>query len=313
MARVELVDAGCFISQMNELLLIDPLYINYAMTNYFNNFINDKKALLPTESLNGIYFPNAKAGLWSSFAIRENSMFSINTQEMGKNMNNAGGDKNYNNEMVLSFICFNNTDFMHEYITIEKINQLKWEIFESNKNHVGTHLNREMNYHMEKDYHDTVEEAQMGKTREGGAPIGEAATGRTPTRDTSSGEPVPLQNYFTNILTVESGQVGLFCIESIKHSSHMLLQKHGSCAFTNKEQLDDILKQNINDLYPWYDKICNLTLSSSIAVIDFIDMPVGSVCMSSADCVVNYLCEVVRDEITDEIWAIRVNFLNALK
>lgn len=69
----------------------------------------------------------------------------------------------------------------------------------------------------------------------------------------------------------------------------------------------------MNNLYPWYNKICNMTLSSSITIIDFIDMPIGSVCVSSSDCVFNYLCEVVTDDITGEIWAIRVNFLNPLK
>ncbi|SBT79274.1 conserved Plasmodium protein, unknown function [Plasmodium malariae] len=288
MAKKELVDAGCFISQMNELLLIDPLYINDAITNYFNNSINDKKALLPKESLNGIYFRNAKAGLWSSFAIRENNKCSYISPEIYKSMKDSGIDRNDENETVLSFICFNNTEFMHEYLTVEKINELKWEILGSNSNHITINMNKEQNKYSKDD--KNASKKQMDKE-----------------------EIVSLENYFSNMLTVESGQVGLFCIESIKHCADMLLQKFGNNDINNEEQLDNLFKQNMNDLYPWYNKICNLTLSSSIAIIDFIDMPIGSVCMSSADCVVNYLCEVVRDEVTDEVWAIRVNFLNPLK
>ncbi|CRG99756.1 conserved Plasmodium protein, unknown function [Plasmodium relictum] len=279
MAKIELVDAGCFISQMNELLLIDPLYINYAITHYFNSFINDKKDLLPQESLNGIYFPNAKAGLWSSFAIRENNNFSYNSKETYSKKNEK--DKTYNSETVISFICFNNTEYLHEYLTIQKINELDWQIYESNKNHIG--------------YCTNEKNINLDNERE------------------SNNEKIYFPNYFTNILTVESGQVGLFCIESIKRSSHILLQKNINKDITKKEQLNDTFRENLNKLYPWYNKICDITLTSSIGIIDFIDMPVGCVCVSNSDCVVNYLCEIVKDEVTDEIWAIRVNFLKPLK
>ncbi|CRG94260.1 conserved Plasmodium protein, unknown function [Plasmodium gallinaceum] len=279
MVKIELVDAGCFISQMNELLLIDPLYITYAITHYFNCFINDKKDLLPQESLNGIYFPNAKAGLWSSFAIRENNNFSCNSKDTDRKKYDQ--DKSYNNEMVISLICFNNTEFMHEYMTIQKINELDWQTYEINKNHIGNSLNnKNNNLNNEKDYSD---------------------------------ESFHLSNYFTNILTVESGQVGLFCIESIKRSSNILFEKNTNNDINNKEQLDNLFRENLNVLYPWYNKICDLTLSSSIGIIDLIDKPVGCVCISNSDCVVNYLCEIVKDDITDEIWAIRVNFLKPLK
>ncbi|GAW80625.1 hypothetical protein, conserved [Plasmodium gonderi] len=295
MTNSELVDAGCFITQMNELLLIDPLYINYSMLNYFNSYISGKKELLPKESLNGIYIKNSKAGLWSSFAIRENNnlcMKSAAEEETDAGyINNANSYKNVRNEMVLSFICFNNTEFMHEYLTIDKINKLNWTKLEPNNSHIGICENNK--------FSSTTSDLKDQK--------------RGDYYMNNKNELMPLENYFTNILTIESGQVGLFCIESLKHSADTLFQKYGMNHINSKEQLDDLFNQNMKDLYPWFDKICNLTLSSSIAVIDFIDMPIGCVCLSSSDCVVNYLCEVVRDEVTDEVWAIRVNFLSPLK
>ncbi|KEG03503.1 conserved Plasmodium protein, unknown function [Plasmodium vinckei vinckei] len=277
--HTDLIDAGCFISQMNELLLIDPLYMNYAITNYFNYLINDKSELLPKESLNGVYFENAKPGLWSSFAIKEKNIFLPNSQQMEQNMNDLGIDKNYGNEIITSFACFNNTEFMHEYLTVEKLNKLNWEKLESNINCIGG-LNNDNTYKNQSNEEDN---------------------------------PINFSNYFTNILTVESGQVGLFCTESIKNCTNALLEKYEIYDIKNKEELDNFFNKNMNDLYSWYNKICNTTLSSSIAIIDYIDMPLGSVCMSGSDCVSNYLCEVVKDDITGEIWAIRVNFLNPFK
>ncbi|VWU48611.1 conserved protein, unknown function [Hepatocystis sp. ex Piliocolobus tephrosceles] len=292
MGRTKIIDAGCFISQMNELLLIDPLYMNYAITNYFNNYINDKKELLPNKSLNCIYFPNAKPGMWSSFAIKENSNYESNSLEVSTT-NSYDLDRNYNNEMVISFFCVNNSDFMHEYITTEKINGLKWQIFELNENHLGNELNKTTDdKNTTSDKNTTVDKNSNEEKKK---------------------EIIPFENYFTNVLTIESGQVGLFCIESIRNSANNLLQKYGQNSVNNKEELENLFMQNMNDLYPWFDKICNVTISSSIAIIDYMNMPVGSVCISSSDCVINYLCEVVKDEITGEVWAIRVNFLHPLK
>ncbi|ANQ07704.1 Uncharacterized protein PCOAH_00021430 [Plasmodium coatneyi] len=297
MGNAELVDAGCFITQMNELLLIDPLYINCTMTNYCNSYISGKENLLPREKLNGIYFKNAKPGLWSSFAIRENSQACLKktamqeTETDAENRNNNNSYNNVRNEMVLSFICFNNTEYMHEYLTVEKVDKLKWEKLERNEGHPGGGQTGRFNSTVNTD----SKNEKMGNLHN------------------NKNELLPLENYFTNVLTVESGQVGLFCMESIKHSADLLFQKHGMNNISSREQLDNLFNQNMNDLYPWFDKICNLTMSSSVAVIDFMDMPIGSVCLSSSDCVVNYLCEVVRDEVTDEVWAIRVNFLEPLK
>ncbi|CAA9987856.1 conserved Plasmodium protein, unknown function [Plasmodium knowlesi strain H] len=297
MANAELVDAGCFITQMNELLLIDPLYINCTMTNYCNSYISGKEKLLPRERLNGIYFKNAKPGLWSSFAIRENNQACLKktsnqeTETDAENRNNNNSYNNVRNEMVLSFICFNNTEYMHEYLTVEKVDKLKWEKVKPNESHLRVGQADQYNSTVNIEYKNE----------------------KTGIFHHNKNELLPLENYFTNVLTIESGQVGLFCMESIKHSADLLFQKHEMNNISNKEELDNLFNQNMNDLYPWFEKICNLTLSSSVAVVDFIDMPIGCVCLSSSDCVVNYLCEVVRDEVTDEVWAIRVNFLSPLK
>ncbi|SOV74001.1 conserved Plasmodium protein, unknown function [Plasmodium sp. gorilla clade G3] len=296
---MELIDAGCFISQMNELLLIDPLYINYVITNYFNNYINDKNVLLPQEGLNGVYFENAKAGLWSSFAIREKTSFSsynMTEESYGHNSSyNMYSNKGYNNEMVHSFICFNNSDLMHQYLTIDKINELKWKTYETNNSNVG--IKNEENKNDNKSDHINDN----------------ANNNNNNSYNTYNNNNNSVSKYFTNILTIEGGQVGLFCVESIKKCSNILLEKYAKPDINSKEELDLLFNKNMNNLYPWYNKICNMTLSSSITIIDFIDMPIGSVCVSSSDCVFNYLCEVVTDDITGEIWAIRVNFLKPLK
>lgn len=298
MANAELVDAGCFITQMNELLLIDPLYINCTMTNYCNGYISGKEDLVPRERLNGIYFKNAKPGLWSCFAIRETNKACLKNatkQEAATDVAHESDHNSYNNirnEMVLSFICLNNTEYMRECLTIEKVDELKWERLEPNEK---IHPALDQTGNCSSTVHSDCKNEKMTNSR------------------SDKSELLPLENYFTNILTIESGQGGLFCIESIKHSADLLFQKHGMNNISSREQLDNLFNQNMNDLYPWFDKICNLTMSSSVAVIDFIDMPIGCVCLSSSDCVVNYLCEVVRDEVTDEVWAIRVNFLAPLK
>ncbi|KJP87095.1 hypothetical protein AK88_03263 [Plasmodium fragile] len=297
MTNAKLIDAGCFITQMNELLLIDPLYINCTMTNYCNSYISGQEQLLPTEKLNGIYFKNAKPGLWSSFAIRENNqaflkkMVNQETETDIPNRNDKNSYNNIRNEIVLSFICFNNTEYMHEYLTVEKVDMLKWERLEPNETLLGGGETGKCNSSVHTDFKND----------------------KAANFYTSNSELLPLENYFTNVLTIESGQVGLFCMDSIKNSADLLFKKHGMKNISSREQLDNLFNQNMNNLYPWFDKICNLTMSSSVAVIDFIDMPIGCVCLSSSDCVVNYLCEVVRDEVTDEVWAIRVNFLSPLK
>ncbi|SOS76607.1 conserved Plasmodium protein, unknown function [Plasmodium sp. gorilla clade G1] len=314
---MELIDAGCFISQMNELLLIDPLYINYVITNYFNNYINDKNVLLPQEGLNGVYFENAKAGLWSSFAIREKTSFSsYNMTEEGYGNNstyNMYSNKGYNNEMVHSFICFNNSELMHQYLTIDKINELNWKTYEVNNSNVGIKKNDNKSDHINDNddnkndnKNDHINDNDDNKSDNMSDHINDNSNNNKYNNNCVS-------KYFTNILTIEGGQVGLFCVESIKKCSNILLEKHAKPDINSKEELDILFNKNMNNLYPWYNKICNMTLSSSITIIDFIDMPIGSVCVSSSDCVFNYLCEVVTDDITGEIWAIRVNFLNPLK
>ncbi|KMZ80934.1 hypothetical protein PVIIG_02152 [Plasmodium vivax India VII] len=297
MANAELVDAGCFITQMNELLLIDPLYLNCAMTNYCNSYLSGKEELLPRERLNGIYFKNAKPGLWSSFAIRENSQAHLKktaTQETETDAANRNDKNTYNNirnEMVLSFVCFNNTNYMHQYLTVEEVDKLHWERMEPSEGHPG-----------------------VGPTDKCSSTVdGDSKNEKVANFHNDRSELLPLENYFTNVLTIESGQAGLFCIDSIKNSADLLFQKHGMKNISSREQLDILFNQNMNDLYPWFDQICNLTMTSSVAVVDFMGMPIGCVCLSSSDCVVNYLCEVVRDEVTDEVWAIRVNFLAPLK
>lgn len=292
MDKRELVDAGCFISRMNELLMIDPLYINYAITHYFNSFINNKD-LLPTQGLNGIYFPNAKVGMWSSFAIREKGY-----DEMKKNNQSScdyysNEDKNENN-IVLSVFCFNNSDFMHEFVTIDKIERLNWELYKANYNEISNKQRRNAQHN---DDENDTEKGDMGN------------------KDQKSyiEEPIQFSNYFTNVLTTESGQIGLFCVESIKNCASSILKNTVNNEIIKKDQLDAIFEKNLSHLEPWYNKICDLTYYSSIGIIDFMDRPIGCVCATSNTVnVANYLCEIVKDEVTNEIWAIKVNFMSPL-
>lgn len=293
MDKRELVGAGCFISRMNELLMIDPLYINYAITHYFNNFIYDK-SLLPTQGLNGVYFSNAKVGLWSSFAIRErgyDEMKRYNNQPCDYYSNE---EKNENN-IVLSVFCVNNSDFMHEFLTIAKIENLNWEVYNENKNNISNtrHSNR---------HHDT-----------NGNEVSEGSMQQTNQTDMEE-EITEFSNYFTNILTTESGQIGLFCVESIKNCASNILKDTANNEILEKDELDVIFEKNLPHLEPWYNKICDLTYRSSIGIIDYMDRPIGCVCTTSNTInVANYLCEIVKDEITDEIWAIKVNFMTPLR
>lgn len=291
MDKRKLVDGGCFISRINELLMIDPLYMNYAITHYFNSFINDK-SLLPTQKLNGIYFPNARAGLWSCFAIIEKEYDEMRNNNQ-QTYNNYSEEEN-ENKIVLSVFCFNSPDFTHDYITIDKIENLNWEVYKANKNSIySAHEGNRQNDDEEKnDIDDNGKQKNSSNTVEG---------------------LIQFSNYFTNVLTTESGQIGLFCVESIKDCASNILKNTAETEIIKKDQLDEIFEKNIVHLEPWYNKICDLTYYFSVRVIAYMNTPVGCVCTTSNTInIANYFCEILKDEVTDEIWAIKVNFMTPL-
>lgn len=283
MDNKELLDVGCFISQVNELLLIDPSYMNYSLTHYFNSLISDNKQLRPHQSLNGTYFPNAKPGLWSSFALREKPKGLSSSQG-----EDSRGDNNYDdqqNEMVISLICMNNTNLKPELVTMDSMNELNWETYEPNKNHLGCSNISDENVKSE----------------------GEE---KTVSKENST---IDVYRYFSNIVTVESGQIGLFCVESIRKTSATILEETANNGINTKDQLDQVFNKNQSYLHSWYDRICQMTVNSSIGIIDYMNRPIGCVCTTNTFSVTNYLCQVVKDEVTGEVWAIRVNFLEPFK
>lgn len=285
MENKELLDVGCFISQMNELLLIDPSYMNYSLTHYFNTLISDNTQLRPHQSLNGTYFPNAKPGLWFSFALREKPKGENSNQGEEARADNSYDDQQ--NEMVISLICMNDTDLKPELITLESMNELNWETYEPNKNHIGYSKASSNN----KDNTNTETEKEVPKENNA----------------------IDIHRYFSNIATVESGQIGLFCVESIRKTSATILEETANNGINTKDQLDQVFNKNQSYLHSWYDRICQMTVNSSIGIIDHMNRPIGCVCTTNTFSVTNFLCQVVKDEVTGEVWAIRVNFLEPFK
>ncbi|ORM40645.1 uncharacterized protein BXIN_2258 [Babesia sp. Xinjiang] len=109
--------------------------------------------------------------------------------------------------------------------------------------------------------------------------------------------PRNVSNWFTNDVQVKCGTVGLLCMESVRRcaKSHGLVPE-------NCEEFSNYIRE-------WANTMCQITTTSSkVSLSNFPGGPIGAVSSVGICDNGNYNCQVLKDEVTEEVSGVKIVF-----